>query len=161
MRQIRETARTEMEQASRDYRHFRDLLLFTLALPITWKARQIRSRSIEEVTAELSRWPGLLKQVDVGRAQCAAARACRILSRWTGTLDTCLTRSLVAGTLLADRTGVELHIGFKAPEGEDAVFDGHAWITVEGKCANEGCDSETQEDLFINVVSIPMSRAAR
>ena len=159
--QAQEPVREEKEGAKRGYRCFLDLLLFALALPITWRARQIRSHSIEDVVADLSRWPGFLKRVDVGRAQCAAARACRILSRWTGTLDTCLTRSLVAGALLADQTGVELHVGFKVPEGRDAGFDGHAWITIEGRFANERRDSETQEASYVKVVSLPMRRTAQ
>ena len=116
------------------YQGFLDLVLLTLALPVAWKARTVRNRSIEDVAAELSRQPSFFKPVDVRRAQRAAARACRILSRFTGTLDTCLTRSLVAGALLAHRAGVELPVGFKAMTGRDALFEGHAWITMNPVC---------------------------
>jgi hypothetical protein len=101
-----------------------------------------------------------LNSVDVRRAQCAAARSCRILSRFAGTLDTCLTRSLVAGALLADRAGVELHVGFKATTGRQALFGGHAWITIDGKSANNEYQSENRESSYVEVVSVPMCRVA-
>ncbi len=149
----------ESDKGERNFRSLGDLYLLVLALPIVWKARQIHSRPLETVAAELSRGCWLPGRIDIFRAWCAAARACRLLSRLIGTLDTCLTRSLVAGALLAERAGVELHIGFKAPGGDDAVIDdGHAWITVDGQSVSVGNMSELPQSPYVKVVSIPMRR---
>jgi len=69
-----------------------------------------------------------------------------------------LTRSLVAGALLADRSGVEVHMGFKAPEVGEEVIDGHAWVAVDGRSATAGEDAKALEDSYVRVVSIPMHR---
>jgi hypothetical protein len=150
----------ESEKGDRRFRSLGDLTLLALSLPIAWKAQKVYSRPLEIVATELSRGRWLPGTNDVGRARCAAARACRFLSRLTGARHTCLTRSLVTGALLAGRPGVELHIGFKAPGG-DAVVDGHAWVTVDGHSASGGSVSEVQEASYGKVVSIPMRRPAR
>ena len=48
-----------------------------------------------------------------------------------GGLDSCLTRSLVAGAMLSEAHDVVLHVGFR-PGTEEVPLDGHAWLTVDG-----------------------------
>jgi hypothetical protein len=64
---------------------------------------------------------------------CARAthRAGRVVAAFRG-LDTCLTRSLVLATLLSDRDGVRLHVGFRAGPDDASMPEGHAWITLDG-----------------------------
>lgn len=52
------------------------------------------------------------------------------LARRLGCLDSCLTRCLVAGSLLSRSCRVTLHLGFRA--GETGV-DGHAWLEIDGR----------------------------
>lgn len=63
----------------------------------------------------------------------AAQRACARWARWFGGLDSCLTRSLVAGALLAGTHEVVLHVGFRATDLGAAAVDGHAWLVVDGE----------------------------
>ena len=62
----------------------------------------------------------------------AATWTARAGRRLLGRLDTCLVRSLVAGTLIRGDHEVALHIGVHpAPPAADRL-DGHAWLTVDG-----------------------------
>lgn len=67
----------------------------------------------------------------------AAVRAARYVRRVAGGPDTCLVRALIAGSLLAARGGVRLHLGFRPGEPGSPV-DGHAWL--------EGSDFELGRD---------------
>jgi len=72
-------------------------------------------------------------RVGVARqAQLAASRACARYGRWFGGLNSCLTRSLVAGALLCGAHDVMLHVGFR-PGTEELPVDGHAWLSVDGE----------------------------
>lgn len=75
----------------------------------------------------------LPRGVDPDAAWVAAARGSRYRSRWRGGLDTCLVRALVAGTMVADRDGVVLHVGFRPDPCGVARVDGHAWVSVDGR----------------------------
>ena len=74
--------------------------------------------------------------------------------RWFGGVDTCLTRSLVLGGLLAGRGEVELNVGFRPGEREPAV-DGHAWVTVDGRPV--GNDGRLAEERYTRVIAVPFS----
>ena len=63
----------------------------------------------------------------------AAQRACNRWARWFGGLDSCLTRSLVAGALLAGSHEVVLHVGFRPTDQGAEAVDGHAWLVVDGE----------------------------
>jgi hypothetical protein len=82
----------------------------------------------------------------------AAGRSTSRWARWFGGLDTCLTRSLVAGSLLAGRGEVVLQVGFRPGEAEQVV-DGHAWITMDGEPV--GPDGQLAEERYERVMSIP------
>ena len=76
----------------------------------------------------------------------AAQRACSRWARWFGGLDTCLTRSLVAGALLAGSHEVVLHVGFRPTDRGAEAVDGHAWLVVDGEVLElTGLDHEHGE----------------
>jgi len=82
----------------------------------------------------------------------AAVRANHRWCHWFGGIDTCLTRSLVIGGMLAHRGGVVLSIGF-GPGDDDSPLNGHAWITVAGRPV--GGDGELAEGTYRQVLAIP------
>jgi hypothetical protein len=88
------------------------------------------------------------------RVALAAARASARWARWFDGIDTCLTRSLTAGAMLAARGEVVLHIGFR-PGLEESVLDGHAWITVDGEPV--GSDARMAGEPYTRVLAIPFS----
>ncbi len=71
------------------------------------------------------------REKEARRVQVAAGRACSAYGRLFGGLDSCLTRSLVAGAMLSEAHDVVLHVGFR-PGSDDVPVDGHAWLTVDG-----------------------------
>lgn len=92
----------------------------------------------------MARLPGLPTGLSVEVAHCATRIACSISSR-LGALNTCIPRSLVFGTLISDRPGVALHIGFRTPNPQSIhAVDGHAWVSLNG---NNVLDERTDEDL--------------
>jgi hypothetical protein len=107
-----------------------DVTLFVAALPLARRAQAVRSRPLARVVASMARARG--RTGDPRRAALAAARACGRYGRWFGGLNTCLTRSLVAGALLCGRHQVNLHVGFRSGS-DDLPLDGHAWLTVGGR----------------------------
>jgi hypothetical protein len=107
------------------------MMLFLVALRLSSRVQRVRSMPLPRVVAALNRRPPLAATGDPRQAQVAAARACGRIGRWFGGLDTCLTRSLVAGILLAPRADVVLHVGFRP--GKDDEIDGHAWLAVNGE----------------------------
>lgn len=106
-------------------------MLFLHGLRAARVARTVRSRPIEEVIDRLCRLPWLATTADPQRAALAARRSCARLARWAGGLDSCLTRSLVAGSLLRHLDSVVLEVGFR-PGRESQPVEGHAWLTVGG-----------------------------
>ena len=76
----------------------------------------------------------------------AAQRACNRWGRWFGGINTCLTRSLVAGALLAGGHEVVLHVGFRPTDRGPEAVDGHAWLVVDGEVVElTGLDHEHGE----------------
>ena len=118
------------EQEQPRFRQPGDVVLFLKALPLARRAQRVRCAPLPEVVAAMGARGG--RERDPRRAQVAAGRACLRYGRWCGGLDTCLTRSLVAGAMLSDDHDVVLHVGFR-PGSDDVPVDGHAWLTVDGE----------------------------
>jgi len=107
-----------------------EILLFVRALPLARAAQAVKEEPIPKVIERLGvRGSG----VSAGDAMRAAQRACNRWTRWFGGLDTCLTRSLVAGAMLASDHEVVLHVGFRATDQGAEAVDGHAWLMVDGE----------------------------
>jgi hypothetical protein len=110
-----------------------EVLLFLRALPVASAAQRVRSEPLPRVVAAVRARAIGGGVSDPAAAVRAAQRACGRWARWFGGLDTCLTRSLVAGALLAGRREVVLHVGFRPSEAGAAAVDGHAWLRVDGE----------------------------
>jgi hypothetical protein len=137
------------------------LALFAHALRLGYQARRLRLQPVSEVAQRMLAFRGLPRQVPPAEAQRAAARACRRLERWLDGVDSCLTRSLVAGVLLADRAEVVLHVGFRSVRGSPGLSaDGHAWLTLGGEAVGEPHPEKAIEAPFSRVFEVPLSRGA-
>jgi hypothetical protein len=130
----------------------RDLALFARALPLARRAQRVRSHGLREVVASMAAGSRGLRHHPKRRLVEAAIRANLRWCRWFGGIDTCLTRSLVIGGMLAHRDDVVLKIGFGAGD-DDSPLHGHAWITVAGKPV--GSDGELAEGTYRQVLAIP------
>jgi hypothetical protein len=142
----------------RPYRGFIDVVLAAEAMSLARKAQSVRTTALPQVVDRLQR-RGWVGTDDTARALVAATRAGSRGERWFGWLNTCLTRSLVAGSLLTRLCEVELHVGFRPGDGEEAV-DGHAWLEVDGNPVGEtagGGDAQPYD----SVVRIPFGPAGR
>ena len=117
--------------------------MFVRALPLARMAQVVR---VEPLPKVVERMGARNYGISMDEAIRAAQRACGRWARWFGGLDTCLTRSLVAGALLAGSYEVVLHVGFRPTDrGADAV-DGHAWLVVDGEALElTGLDHEHGE----------------
>ncbi len=147
----------EYEQDQPRFRDPGDLVLFVKALPMARLAQRVRSTPLPEVVAAMGAGGG--REMDSRRARVAAGRACSLFCRLFGGLDSCLTRSLVAGAMLSAAHEVLLHVGFR-PGSREVPLDGHAWLTVDG----ERLDLERpDEDVrpYTEVLDIPFSARAR
>jgi hypothetical protein len=123
-------------------------VLLVLAMPLAWRAQRVIDTPLRELVAGLPRprgWPVR----DPERIAIAAGRASGTWWRWCGGINSCLTRSLVAGAMLADQGDVVLHVGFRPGDG---VVDGHAWITIGG--VPVGADGLMAEQRFSRIVSV-------
>jgi len=112
-------------QVSRDWS---DILLFLSAVLLALRAQAVRSKPLPEVIERMERWRFARRDVTADYATRATRRASKRVHRWFGCLDSCLTRSLVAGTLLSRSGTVVLHVGFRSGS-TGAWVDGHAWLT--------------------------------
>ena len=128
-----------------------DVGLFVRSLPLAREAQGVRHEPLPDVVTRMARSQG--RVADPVRAKQASARACGRYARWFGGLNTCLTRSLVAGALLCSRYEVVLHVGFR-PGSDEVPVDGHAWLTVDG--VELGVLDEDDEAVpFTGVLEIP------
>jgi hypothetical protein len=154
------------------------VLLFLAALPGARRAQRVTDTRLPDVVAAMNkgvfgfeflvfsspRPPGVGEgrgesrnlEPDVERVARAAGRATARWARWFGGLDSCLTRSLVAGSMLAPYGEVVLQVGFRPGE-EENVVDGHAWITVDGEPVGE--DGRLALESYERVLSIPFEGA--
>jgi hypothetical protein len=126
-----------------------------IALPLVWRAQRVIDTPLGEVVAALPR-PVPWSAADPERVALAAGRASGGWRRCFGGINSCLTRSLVTGAMLAARGEVELHVGLQPGDGDQAV-DGHAWITIDG--VPVGADGMTAEQRFTRIVSVPFTEA--
>jgi hypothetical protein len=132
-----------------------DLLLLLRALPLARQAQQVSDAPVPKLVADMS---AARRRSRAGpeRIALAAARATARWARWFGGIDTCLTRSLAAGAMLAGSGEVVLHVGFR-PGQEERIVDGHAWITVDGEPV--GADGRVAGEPYTRVLSIPFEEA--
>jgi hypothetical protein len=135
-----------------------DIQLFLRAVPLAARAGRIRRRPLSEVSSHLLRRRGLPRSTEPAAAAQAAARACARVARWLGGIDTCLTRSLVAGALLSDRDGVVLHVGFRRAAGISAPVDGHAWLTVDGRTIPTAEAADAHVEPYVETLTLTMRR---
>ena len=131
-----------------------DLLLFLRALGLARRAQRVSVAPISLVVEDINRRGGGNGRYSVDRLALATARATARWARWFGGLDTCLIRSLVLGSMLADRQDVALVIGFR-PGVEDAAVDGHAWVTVAGRAV--GPDGLLAQDDYSRLIAVPFT----
>ncbi len=129
-----------------------DLLLFLKALGLARRAQRISAEPITLVVEGMWLHGGGNSRHSVDRLALATARATARRARWFGGLDTCLIRSLVLGSLLADRQDVVLVIGFK-PGAEEKAVDGHAWVTLAGNPV--GPDGILAQDEYSRLFEVP------
>ncbi len=140
------------------YLGVRDLLLFLSALPVALAAQQVKTRPLPEVARRVTAIGALITTEEPDQAARAAVRALNRLKRWYGALDTCLTRSLVAGALLA-REDVVLNIGFRPdPDPESDSTDGHAWLTLADQPLELTGIEIAPDQLFTTTLKLPLSR---
>jgi len=124
-------------------------------------AQGVREEPLPVVVEKIGRLAGRGSVKAPNDAMRAAQRACNRWAQWFGGLDTCLTRSLVAGALLAPSHEVVLHVGFRPTDrGADAV-DGHAWLVVDGEVVEPtGLDHEHEEP-YTTTLELKMGRMHR
>ena len=136
----------------------RGVVLFLHALRLSLKAQRVRSTPIKPIVGQLLATRFLPGAAATDEAERAAVRACNLFARFAGGINTCLTRSLVAGTLLADREGVFLHVGFRTGDGRGAIHEGHAWLTMQGECISDPLDAQAQSGPFVESLRLPLRR---
>ncbi len=134
----------------------REVALFLHALRLSVKAQRVRRRPLDEVVHALVATRALPRAVGAGEAARAAGRACGRMARWARGLDSCLTRSLVAGALLADQPRVVLHVGFREP-GVAALHEGHAWVTLGETEVTAAADGE-HGGPFVEALQVALRR---
>lgn len=117
-----------------------------------------RETSLADVCRSLLETTGLPTAVEPAAALWAAGWAARLGRRLGGWLDTCLLRSLVAGTLLADRPGVVLRVGVRRSASAAARLRAHAWLTVDGETL-AAAPTDPPES-FHELLVIPLERGA-
>jgi len=147
----------EYEQDQPRFRDSGDVVLFLRALPLAWRAQRVRGTPLPEVVAAMGGMGG--REREALRAKVAAGRACLRYGQWFGGLDSCLTRSLVAGAMLSEAHDVVLHVGFR-PGTEEVPLDGHAWLTVDG----ERLDAIAPDDVdhpYAGILEIPFGADGR
>jgi hypothetical protein len=128
-----------------------DVVLFARAFRLAGRAQRIRTVPIVDVVEDVVRRGGGGRRYPPDRVAVAAERATLRRRRWFDDLDTCLTRSLVLGGMLAGSGKVVLNIGFRPDDGGKTV-DGHAWVTVDGDPV--GPDRELAGKSYTQVLAV-------
>ncbi len=135
--------------------HWSHLLpLYLSALRVAVAAQQLRHVRVDEVIPRLLAADHLPRAVDSTLATRAASRASRLLGL-LGQLDSCLVRSLVLGSLISDRPGVEIHFGFRPGE---ADTEGHAWVSLNGEVLGFSDDEQDNPRRYTIARSLPLQR---
>jgi hypothetical protein len=138
----------------------RELRLFWRALRLGLTAQRItHGVPLEEVIETLLAKSRIPAGVDSQEAATAAARAGRRLE-FLGRLNSCLIRTLIAGTLLSDRDDLTLRIGVqKDVERRDKV-GGHAWLTLGTQILPHPDEALTPDgEPYLVMASFPMRRS--
>jgi hypothetical protein len=134
-----------------------EILLFVRALPIAGAAQQVRRSPLPEVIEKVRDRGRRYGVEEPEEAMLAAQRACNRYGRWFGGLDTCLTRSLVAGSLLAATHEVVLNIGFRPTDVGAEAVDGHAWLVVDGEVVEPTGLDHRHEEPYTRTLELKMS----
>jgi hypothetical protein len=130
-------------------------VLFVGALDLFRVADSVRRHPITEVLPRLDeRWPSV-RTLRARRAVRACQRAGPRAARWFGSLDTCLTRSMVAATMLKDRSQVRIAIGFRPTE-DRGVADGHAWLAVANRAFQLSTPPNLEPEPYTCLAEIPL-----
>ena len=137
----------------------REIRLFAHALRLGLAAQQITNGTpVEEMIGILLSKKRLPKNLDSGAAILAAARAGRRLET-LGKLNSCLIRTLIAGTLLADREGMTLRLGFQKGETPEETPTGHAWLTLGSQILPYPSEATAPNgEPYLVMASFPMRR---
>ena len=128
------------------------------ALRLARTVQGIRTHPLPRVIDNVAR-KCVLRQADVPRTLLAVSRAGSRSKRWFGWMNTCLTRSVVAGAMLAERRHVVLCVGFRPGAGQGPA-DGHAWLTVDG-VTTDGSLITGHEGPYETVLEIPIEGGRR
>ena len=134
-----------------------DLVLFGEALRLMRTAQRVRTEPLEKVVDRLSCGSLVTHPTSPRRAALAANRAGVRGARWFGWLDTCLTKSLTAGGLLARQRRVVLRVGFRPGNGTTTV-DGHAWLAVDDEDLQLSAPPDLGPNPYSEILEIPFSR---
>jgi hypothetical protein len=138
------------------HRASRDIHLFLVAFRLAGQAQAVTHAPLPDVVDRLLAGKDLPRGADPETTWIAAARGSRLRASWRGGLDTCLVRALVAGTLLADRGGVVLHVGFcPDPCGTPRAL-GHAWLSVGDQ--TWGLPATLSGEAYSAALDLPMRR---
>ena len=131
-----------------------EIALFVRALPLARAAQAVKVMPLPEVIEKIGvRGTGIAP----GDAQRASQRACGRYARWFGGLDSCLTRSLVAGALLAGSHDVVLQVGFRPTDVGAEAVDGHAWLVVDGEVMELTGRDHEHEEPYSTTLELKMS----
>lgn len=133
-----------------------DILWFMRALPIARSAQAVRTEPLTDVIAKVGRRRSARGSVEIHQAVRAAQRACGKYARWFGGLDSCLTRSLVAGALLAEGHEVVLHVGFRPTLSGKGAADGHSWLVVDGSVVDLTRSAEMNGAPYESTLELPI-----
>jgi hypothetical protein len=136
---------------------FAEVVLFVRAMPIAMAAQEVREKPLPRVLDRVRAAAGRAAVDQPVMAVRAAQRACSRWARWFGGIDTCLTRSLVAGALLAKRHEVVLHVGFRPTQQGAEAVDGHAWLVVDGVAVELTGLDERGGAPYESTLQLPMS----
>lgn len=138
----------------------RDLLALVSAARLLLGAQVVyRGTTVENALAQLSQLPLLPSHVTVAQATCSIRRAKRILSGVRWFRDGCLVRALALGVLIADRSDVLIHVGFRAANPGDEVSRaiGHAWVTCRGDIVSDE-RGEDVTDTYVEATQLTVQR---
>lgn len=138
--------------SSRSLRH--RIQLYSSALRLALAAQEVRKTRVDSVIPKLLTAPYLPNGADPAEAARAAGRACRLLG-YLNLLNSCLTRSLVLGSLISDRPGVVIHIGFRPQETNTG---GHAWISLDEQIFGFNDEEQNNFERYTIARSLPMQR---
>jgi len=132
------------------------LSLSSSALRLALAAQQVRHERVDHVIPQLQAARYLPERADVEEAKRATLLACRLLGR-LGMLNSCLTRSLVLGSLISDRPGVVINFGFRP---NDTVTEGHAWISCGQQVLEFDVGATQNVSDYIIARRLPLQRPA-